>query len=84
MPIHEKYIVVPFRKGRGQSIMTGEMRLANSEAHAARMAETLASYHVGAAAIAVLVDDDIGEMSSPRLIVEFGQAVDLIANTAAA
>ena len=84
MPIHEKYIVVPFRKGRGQSLLTGEMRLANSEAHAARMAESLAGYHVGAAAIAVLVDDDIGEMLSPRLIIEFGQAIDLIADAAAA
>ena len=84
MAIRERFVVVPFRHGRGSNIITGEMRIANSEAHAERIAESIAGYHVGAAAFAVLVDDELGEMMSPRLIVEYGQTIDLISEAIAA
>jgi hypothetical protein len=82
--VREKFIVVPFRHGRGSKIITGEIRLANNYAHAERMAESIAGYYVGATAFAVLVDDEIGEMMSPRLIVEYGQTIDLISEAIAA
>lgn len=86
MAIKEKFIVVPFRKGRGQLIIPGEVREARSEAAAERLAKSMAQYHLGAAAIAVLVDvdDEYGEMMSPRLICEFGQAVNVIDDAVAA
>ncbi|OJF91737.1 hypothetical protein AX761_22050 [Rhizobium sp. 58] len=83
MALQEKFIVVPFRKGRGSTVVPGEMRQASTEAGAERMAELIAQHYLGASAIAVLVDDESGDMTSPRLIREFGQAIDLIADMAA-
>lgn len=83
MKIVEKFIVVPFRRGPRGSTVLGELRQASSEASAERIAESMARYSLGASAIAVLVDEDNGFMTSPRLIKEFGQVVNVIEEMAA-
>jgi hypothetical protein len=83
MKIVERYIVIPFRKGPRNSIILGEMRQASSEASAERIAESMARYSLGASAIAVLVDEENGDMTSPRLIKEFGQVKNVIEEMAA-
>lgn len=83
MALRQKFIVVPFRKGGRGAIIPGEMRLANSEAQAERMAESMAKYCPGASAIEVYVDEESGDMISPRLIAEFGTAINLIEDLAA-
>ncbi|CZT33026.1 hypothetical protein [Rhizobium sp. 9140] len=83
MKIVERFIVIPFRKGRKNSIILGEIRQASSEASAERIAESMARYNLGASAIAVLVDEETGDMTSPRLIREFGQVKNVIEEMAA-
>ena len=83
MKVVERFIVIPFRKGPKNSIILGEMRQASSEASAERIAESMARYNLGASAIAVLVDEENGFMTSPRLIREFGQVKNVIEEMAA-
>ncbi|MFB2553380.1 hypothetical protein [Ensifer soli] len=83
MAVHEKFIVIPFRKIKGGAMVAGEVRPASSEASAVRLAEVMAERFAGTAALAVYVDMDTGEMSAPRLIREFGQTMDLISDLAA-
>ncbi|MEA3533685.1 hypothetical protein [Rhizobium sp. CC-YZS058] len=83
MKIVEKFIVIPFRKGPRGSIILGEMRQASNEGSAERIAESMARYNLGASAIAVLVDEENGYMTSPRLIKEFGQVMNVIEDMAA-
>lgn len=74
----EKYIVLPFKKNRG-NLVPGEMRQASNEASAERIAGSMASRFVGVAAFAVLVDEESGDMSAPRLIAKHGEIADLTA-----
>lgn len=74
----EKYIVLPYKKNRGNLVM-GEMRQASNQASAERIANAMASRFVGVAAYAVIVDEDSGDMSSPRLLARHGEIADLTA-----
>ena len=83
MKLVERFIVIPFRRGPRNSIILGEMRQASNEASAERIAESMARYTLGASAIAVLVDEENGDMMSPRLIKEYGQVKNVIEEMAA-
>lgn len=83
MKLVERFIVIPFRRGPRNSIILGEMRQASSEASAERIAESMARYNLGASAIAVLVDEENGDMMSPRMINEYGQVKNVIEEMAA-
>lgn len=72
----EKFIVLPFKKNRG-NLVPGEMRQASNEASAERIASSMAARFVGVAAFAVFVDEESGDMSSPRLITKHGEVADL-------
>lgn len=74
----EKYIVIPFKRTK-KGLATGEMRQATTPASAERIAGAMATRHVGVAAYAVVVDEESGDMSSPRLIAKFGEVADLTA-----
>jgi hypothetical protein len=74
----EKFIVLQFKKNRGQ-IVPGEMRQASNAASAEKIAAAMASRVVGVAAYAVMVDDETGDMASPRLISQHGETTDLAA-----
>ncbi|AJG18454.1 hypothetical protein [Cupriavidus basilensis] len=67
-----KYIVVPYRKGKGDTLLPGEIRQASSEVGAIRIANGMASSFAGVAAYEVLVDEETGEMGSPRILVKEG------------
>ena len=67
MSTAEKFIVLPFRKNRG-NLVPGEMRQASNAVSAERIASAMASRFVGVAAYAVMVDEESGDMSSPRLL----------------
>lgn len=75
---NEKFIVLPFKKNRG-GLTKGEMREASNPASAERIAASMASRFVGVAAYAVMVDEESGDMSEPRLLAQFGEIVDLTA-----
>lgn len=78
MSLTEKFIVLPFKKIRG-NIAPGEMRQASNSAAAERIAEAMSGRFVGVAAYAVMVDMESGDMSSPRLLCQFGETADLAA-----
>ncbi|KOF22176.1 MAG: hypothetical protein ACREEJ_01330 [Ensifer adhaerens] len=72
----EKFIVMPFKRVRG-GLAPGEMRAASTAAGAEKVAAAMAPRHIGVAAYAVQVDEESGDMSSPRLLVQFGEIADL-------
>jgi hypothetical protein len=73
-PHTTKYIVIPYRTGndRGSSLQPAEMRQASSEASAIRIAQSMASRFAGVAAYEVQVDEETGQMDSPRILVQEG------------
>lgn len=77
MAAAERYIVLPFRKGRG-GLIPGEMRQASNAVSAEKIATAMAARHPGVAAYAVQVDDESGDMNEPRLIISFGETADLV------
>ena len=78
MSLSEKFIVLPFRKVRG-NLSPGEMRQASNSAAAERIAEAMSSRFVGVAAYSVMVDMESGDMSSPRVLCQFGEIADIAA-----
>ncbi|MGR9505053.1 hypothetical protein [Rhizobium leguminosarum] len=69
---------MPFKKVRG-NIAPGEMRQASNPEAAARLAGTMAARFVGVAAYAVMVDMESGDMSSPRILCQYGEVADIAA-----
>jgi len=72
----EKFIVLPYRKNRG-NLVPGEMRQASNAVSAEKIASSMAARFVGVAAYAVIVDEESGDMSSPRLLARHGEIADL-------
>ncbi len=72
----EKFIVLPYRKNRG-NLVPGEMRQASNAVSAEKIATSMASRFVGVAAYAVMVDEETGDMSSPRLLARHGEIADI-------
>lgn len=72
----EKFIVLPYRKNRG-NLVPGEMRQASNAFSAEKIATSMASRFVGVAAYAVMVDEETGDMSSPRLLARHGEIADI-------
>ena len=76
MSTAEKFIVLPYRKSRG-NLVPGEMRQASNAVSAEKIATAMSDRFVGVAAYAVMVDEETGDMSSPRLLVKHGEIADL-------
>ncbi len=72
----EKFIVLPYRKVRG-NLVPGEMRQASNAVSAEKIAGAMASRFAGVAAYAVEVDEESGDMTSPRLLAQFGEIAEL-------
>lgn len=72
----EKFIVLPYRKNRG-NLVPGEMRQASNAVSAEKIATAMASRFVGVAAYAIIVDEESGDMTSPRLLVRHGEIADI-------
>ncbi|MDR7144268.1 hypothetical protein J2X43_002473 [Rhizobium sp. BE258] len=72
----EKFIILPYRKNRG-NLVPGEMRQASNAMSAEKIATSMAARFIGVAAYAVMVDDETGDMSSPRLLIRHGEIADL-------
>ncbi|WP_426123628.1 hypothetical protein [Pararhizobium sp. PWRC1-1] len=71
-----KFIIIPYRKARG-GMTPGEMRQASSAASAEKIAAAMADRFAGVAAYAVEVDEETGDMTSPRLLAKFGEIAEL-------
>ncbi|TBH55053.1 hypothetical protein [Rhizobium leguminosarum] len=78
MSLSEKFIVLPFKRVRG-NLTPGEMRQASNPAAAERIAEALADRVVGVAAYSVMVDLETGDMTSPRVLCRFGETAEIAA-----
>ncbi|KQV34477.1 MULTISPECIES: hypothetical protein [unclassified Rhizobium] len=78
MAIAQKFIILQFKKVRG-GIAPGEMRQASSAASAEKIATTIAPRHVGVAAYSVMVDEESGDMTEPKVICQFGEIADIAA-----
>ncbi|APO78351.1 hypothetical protein AM571_PC00613 (plasmid) [Rhizobium etli 8C-3] len=76
MSIAEKFIVLPYKKNRG-NLVPGEMRQASNAPSAEKIAASMAARFIGVAAYAVMVDDETGDMTSPRLLAMYGEIADL-------
>lgn len=76
MALSEKFIVLPFKKNRG-NLVAGEMRQASNAMSAEKIATAMSTRHIGVAAYSVQVDEESGDMSSPRLLIQFGETADL-------
>lgn len=72
----EKFIVLPYRKVRG-NLVAGEMRQASNAVSAEKIAGAMASRFAGVAAYSVEVDEESGDMTSPRLLAQFGEIAEL-------
>jgi hypothetical protein len=72
----EKFIVIPYRKNRG-NLVPGEMRQASNPISAEKIATSMSERFIGVAAYAVMVDEETGDMSSPRLLAKFGEIAEL-------
>ncbi len=72
----EKFIILPYRKNRG-NLVPGEMRQASNAISAEKIAAAMAERFVGVAAYAVMVDEETGDMTSPRLLARHGEIADL-------
>ncbi len=76
MALCEKFIVLPFKKNRG-NLVPGEMRQASNAMSAEKIATAMSTRHIGVAAYSVQVDEESGDMTSPRLLIQFGETADL-------
>jgi len=74
----EKFIVLPFKKIRG-NIAPGEMRAASNAASAEKIARAMAERFVGVAAYSVQVDMESGDMSDPKVLWQAGEIADIAA-----
>lgn len=72
----EKFIVLPYRLNRGK-LVPGEMRQASNAVSAEKIARSMSERFAGVAAYAVMVDEETGDMSSPRLLARHGDIADL-------
>lgn len=72
----EKFIILPYRLNRGK-LVAGEMRQASSVASAEKIAGAMAPRFAGVAAYAVMVDEETGDMTSPRLLACHGEIAEL-------
>jgi len=78
LSLSEKFIVLPFKKVRG-NLAPGEMRQASNSAAAERIAAAMSPRFIGVAAYSVMVDMESGDMSSPRVLCQFGETADIAA-----
>lgn len=76
MATAEKFIILPYKRNRG-NLVPGEMRQASNAVSAEKIASAMSERFVGVAAYAVMVDDETGDMSSPRLLAKHGEIADL-------
>lgn len=76
MATAEKFIVLPFKKNRGH-LVPGEMRQASSAGAAEKIAAAMAPRHIGVAAYSVMVDEESGDMTSPRILASHGEITDI-------
>ncbi|WP_275785989.1 hypothetical protein [Pararhizobium gei] len=74
----EKFIILPFKRVRG-GLAPGEMRQASNAVSAEKIATAMAPRHVGVAAYSVQVDEESGDMTSPRILIQFGEIADIAA-----
>lgn len=74
----EKFIVLPFKKIRG-NIAPGEMRVASNAASAEKIARAMADRFIGVAAYSVQVDMESGDMSDPKILWQSGEIADIAA-----
>jgi hypothetical protein len=72
----EKFIVIPYRKKSGR-LVPGEMRQASNPIGAEKIASAMSERFAGVAAYAITVDEETGDMLSPRLLAQFGEIADL-------
>lgn len=79
MSMSEKFIILPYKKNRG-NIVPGEMRQASNAVSAEKIALSMSARFVGVAAYAVMVDEESGDMTSPRLLAQHGEIADLNAS----
>lgn len=76
MSIAEKFIILPYKKNRG-NLVPGEMRQASNAVSAEKIASAMSDRFIGVAAYAVMVDDETGDMTAPRLLAKHGEIADL-------
>jgi hypothetical protein len=76
MSIAEKFIILPYKKNRG-NLVPGEMRQASNAVSAEKIASAMSERFIGVAAYAVMVDDETGDMTAPRLLAKHGEIADL-------
>jgi hypothetical protein len=69
--LSQKFIVIPYKKSRG-GMTPGEIRQASNAVSAERIATAMADRHPVIAAYSVMVDTETGDMTSPELIISFG------------
>ncbi|MDL2407820.1 hypothetical protein PY650_19580 [Rhizobium calliandrae] len=72
----EKFIILPYKKNRG-NLVPGEMRQASSAASAEKIASSMSARFAGVAAYSVMVDEETGDMTSPRLLARHGEIAEL-------
>lgn len=82
-PHTTRFIVIPFRKGKGDELLPVEVRPASTSVGAVRVAHSMRERHAGVAAYEVTVDPETRAMESPKVLFEYGRIPVLDEYTAA-
>ncbi|ALR35966.1 hypothetical protein LV28_25255 [Pandoraea pnomenusa] len=68
-----RFLVVPFRIGKGDDLLPVEVRPASTSVGAVRVAHSMRERHAGVAAYEVLFDPETGAMESPKVLFQHGR-----------
>ncbi|AJC22643.1 hypothetical protein [Pandoraea pulmonicola] len=72
-PHTTRFIVVPFRKGKGDDLLPVEVRPASTSVGAVRVAHSMREHHAGVEAYEVLFDPETGAMEAPKVLFLHGR-----------
>lgn len=73
-----KFVVMPFKKVKGNKLVNSEQREARNAEAAERLAGNMSARFAGVAAYQMDIDEDTGEMSNARLLVRHGEIADFL------
>lgn len=78
MSARTRFIIIPFKKGKGNGLVRSEQREARNAEAAERLAGNMSARFAGVAAYQMDIDEETGEMFNARLLVRHGEVVDFL------
>lgn len=73
-----KFVVMPFKKGKGNRLVNAEQREASSAEAATRLADNMSVRFAGVAAYRMDIDEETGEISNGALLSSHGEILNIL------